>query len=337
VEELSSVIVSATPLVNVPSHGVAPSTLAAHHALLERIRAAVGGVIQGKPEAIELLLLAVLAGGHVLVEDVPGVGKTTLAKAIARVFQVGFSRVQFTPDLLPTDILGSLVLDPREGSFSFHRGPIFTNVLLADEINRASPRTQSALLEAMSEAQVTIDGTTYPLSPPFFVFATQNPHEFSGTYPLPEAQLDRFLIRVGIGYPAAHAELSMLYARQHEEPLDALAPLATMEDLVAIQAAVRNVEVKPAVGRYLLGLVTATREHKDVVLGASPRGALSLFRAAQARAYAGGRAYVSPDDVQALAAPVLGHRIALTPEARYGGRGAAGVLDDIVRAHRVPL
>jgi MoxR-like ATPase len=329
--------VSAHPQTTLSSHALAPSTVAAHHELLGRIRTAVASVIQGKPEAIELLLLAVLAGGHVLVEDVPGVGKTTLAKAIARVFQIGFSRVQFTPDLLPTDILGSLVLDPREGSFSFHRGPIFTNVLLADEINRASPRTQSALLEAMSEAQVTVDGTTYPLSPPFFVFATQNPHEFSGTYPLPEAQLDRFLVRVAIGYPSADAELSMLYARQHEEPLDALLPMATGEDLAAIQAAVRNVEVKPAVGRYLLGLVAATREHKDVVLGASPRGALSLFRAAQARAYASGRAYVSPDDVQALATPVLGHRIALTPEARYGGRGAAGVLDDIVRSLRVPL
>jgi len=314
--------VSATPFLTIPSHAVVPSALAAHHELLERIRVAVAKVIQGKREAIELLLVAVLAGGHVLVEDVPGVGKTTLAKAIARVFQVKFSRVQFTPDLLPTDILGSLVLDPREGSFSFHRGPIFTNVLLADEINRASPRTQSALLEAMSEAQVTIDGTTYPLSPPFFVFATQ---------------LDRFLLRVGIGYPSTDAELSMLYARQHEEPLDALAPLATGEDLAAIQGAVRNVEVKPAVGRYLLALVAATREHKDVVLGASPRGALSLFRAAQARAYASGRAYVSPDDVQALAAPVLGHRIQLTPEARYGGSGAAGVLGDIVESLRVPL
>jgi MoxR-like ATPase len=329
--------VSATPHMVPPSPATALSTLEAHHQILERIRTDVAKVIQGKPEAIDLLLLAVLAGGHVLVEDVPGVGKTTLAKAIARVFQVEFSRVQFTPDLLPTDILGSLVLDPREGSFSFHRGPIFTNVLLADEINRASPRTQSALLEAMSEAQVTVDGTTYPLSHPFFVFATQNPHEFSGTYPLPEAQLDRFLLRVGIGYPATDAELQMLYARQHDEPLDALAPLATRVDLAAIQAAVRNVEVKPAVGRYLLSVVAATREHKDVVLGASPRGALSLFRASQARAYASGRAYVSPDDIQALAAPVLGHRIALTPEARYGGRGATGVLDEILRGLRVPL
>jgi MoxR-like ATPase len=315
----------------------APPIPGDHHALLAAIRVAVGRVIRGKPEAIELLLLALLAGGHALVEDVPGVGKTTLAKALARVFQVGFSRVQFTPDLLPTDILGSLVLDPTQGSFSFHRGPIFTNVLLADEINRASPRTQSALLEAMSEAQVTVDGTTYPLDPPFFVFATQNPHEFSGTYPLPEAQLDRFLVRIGIGYPREDEELSMIYARQREEPLDRLVALASREDLAAIQVAVRNVEVKPAVGRYMLAVVAATRTHKDVVLGASPRGTLSLFRAAQAHAYLNGRGYVSPDDVQALSAPVLAHRIMLTPEARYGGRGAEGVLSDVVQSLRVPV
>jgi MoxR-like ATPase len=305
--------------------------------LLAEIRTAVGRVIRGKPEAIELLLLALLAGGHALVEDVPGVGKTTLAKALARVFRVGFSRVQFTPDLLPADILGSLVLDPAQGSFSFHRGPIFTNVLLADEINRASPRTQSALLEAMSEAQVTVDGITYPLAPPFFVFATQNPHEFAGTYPLPEAQLDRFLVRIGIGYPTEDEELSMLYARQREDPLERLTPIASAEELTAIQAAVHDVEVKPAVARYLLSVVATTRDHKDVVLGASPRGTLSLFRASQARAFLNGRTYVSPDDVQALAGPVLGHRITLTPEARYGGRGAAGVLRDVVQSLRVPI
>ena len=210
-------------------------------------------------------------------------------------------------------------------------------MLLADEINRASPRTQSALLEAMSEAQVTIDGTTYPLVAPFFVFATQNPHEFAGTYPLPEAQLDRFLVCIAIGYPSEDEELSMLYARQREEPLDRLSALATREDLTEIQIAVQNVEVKPAVGRYLLSVVSATRGHKDVVLGASPRGALALFRAAQARAYLSGRVYVSPDDVQALARPVLAHRILLTPEARYGGRGADGVLRDVVQSLRIPV
>ncbi len=210
-------------------------------------------------------------------------------------------------------------------------------MLLADEINRASPRTQSALLEAMSEAQVTVDGTTYPLAAPFFVFATQNPHEFAGTYPLPEAQLDRFLVCIAIGYPSEDEELSMLYARQREEPLDELGAIATREDLVEIQTAVQNVEVKPAVGRYLLSVVAGTRGHKDVVLGASPRGALALFRASQARAYLSGRNYVSPDDVQSLAGPVLAHRIALTPEARYGGRGADGVLKDVVQSLRIPM
>jgi MoxR-like ATPase len=335
---LPFVIVLSISVTDAGQRGSAePAVREAHYQLLGRIRSAVGSVIQGKPEAVELLLLAVLAGGHVLVEDVPGVGKTTLAKAIARVLQLGFSRVQFTPDLLPTDILGSLVLDPRLGSFSFQRGPIFTNVLLADEINRASPRTQSALLEAMSEAQVTVDGTTYPLSPPFLVFATQNPHEFSGTYPLPEAQLDRFLVRIGIGYPAEEAELAMLYARQHTEPLERLEAIASAEDLAAIQRAVRDVEVKPAVARYLLSISAATRQHSDVALGASPRGTLSLFRASQARAYMNGRGYVSPDDVQALCVPVLGHRIALTPEARYGGRGVEGVLSSVVASVRVPL
>jgi MoxR-like ATPase len=313
-----------------------PRELERHAQLLEQIRAAVARVLVGKPEAVELLIIAALAGGHVLVEDVPGVGKTTLAKAIARVFHVDFSRVQFTPDLLPADIIGSPVLDPRTGSFSFHRGPIFTHVLLADEINRASPRTQSALLEAMSEGQVTVDGSTYQLEPPFVVFATQNPHEFSGTYPLPEAQLDRFLVRVAIGYPSAAAELDMLYARQSADPLQLLSPVATREDLLAMQAAVRQVEVRPAVGRYLLALVTATRGHADIVLGASPRGALALFRAAQARAYAQGRGYVTPDDVMALATPVLGHRLALTPEARHGGRGPARVLESVLQSLRVP-
>jgi MoxR-like ATPase len=319
----------------VPSSSIVDE-LEAHQALLSRIRAAVSRVLVGKPEAVELLLTAILAGGHVLLEDVPGVGKTTLAKAIARVFHVDFSRVQFTPDLLPADIVGSPVLDPRTGSFSFHRGPIFTQVLLADEINRASPRTQSALLEAMSEAQVTVDGTTYALSPTFFVVATQNPHEFSGTYPLPEAQLDRFLIRVSLGYPAESAELDMLYARRNQDPLETLQAVATHADLLAMQAAAREIEMTPAVGRYLLGVITGTRGHADVMLGASPRATLALFRAARARAYLVGRSYVSPDDVQALAEPVLGHRLALTPEARYGGGRAARVLQHILQGLRVP-
>ena len=303
---------------------------------LDRIRAALGSVIQGKPEVIELLLVGLLGGGHVLVEDVPGVGKTTLAKALARAFRITFTRVQFTPDLLPADILGAQILNPREGTFSFQRGPIFTHVLLADEINRASPRTQSALLEAMNEAQATIDGVTHALPDPFFVIATQNPVDYQGTYPLPEAQLDRFLLRLGVGYPRAEDELAMLFARQREDPLDGVEPVADVEELRAMQAAVREVEVKAKVARYLVAVVGATRDSADLQLGVSPRGALALFRATQARAYLSGRPYVTPDDVQALAAPVLAHRVLMTAQARYGGTRGEAIIDALVKTIAVP-
>jgi MoxR-like ATPase len=305
-------------------------------ASLAEIRRALGRVIHGKAEVIELLLVGVLGGGHVLIEDVPGVGKTTLAKALSRTFRATFARVQFTPDLLPSDILGAQILNPKDGSLSFHEGPVFTNVLLADEINRASPRTQAALLEAMSEAQVTIDGATHGLPAPFFVIATQNPVDYQGTYPLPEAQLDRFLIRIGVGYPAMADELAMLYARQREDPLDAVEALATMEDLRAMQAEVREVEVKEPVAEYLLRVVAATRDHRSVELGVSPRGAIALFRAAQARAFLAGRRYASPDDVERLAGPVLAHRLGLTTEARYGGTTAGAILAGIVKDVPVP-
>jgi MoxR-like ATPase len=303
---------------------------------LDPIRRALGRVIHGKSEVIDLLLVGALAGGHVLLEDVPGVGKTTLAKALARAFRAAFTRVQFTPDLLPSDILGAQILSPKEGILSFHRGPVFTNVLLADEINRASPRTQSALLEAMSEAQATVDGVTHPLPSPFLVIATQNPVDYQGTYPLPEAQLDRFLLRIGVGYPAPADELAMLYSRQREDPLAAVEPVADTGELLAMQAAVRDVEVKEAVARYLLRIVTATRDHRDIELGTSPRGALALFRAAQARAFLDGRRYASPEDVQSLAGPVLAHRLGLTAEARYGGSTATAVLAGIVQSIDVP-
>jgi MoxR-like ATPase len=304
--------------------------------VLDRLRQAFGRVILGKPEVIELLLVGVLGGGHVLVEDVPGVGKTTLANALARVFRMAFARVQFTPDLLPADILGSQVLSPKDGTFAFHRGPVFTNVLLADEINRASPRTQSALLEAMNEAQVTIDGLTHALPKPFFVIATQNPVDYQGTYPLPEAQLDRFLVRIGVGYPAPAAELEMLFARQRGNPLDAVEPVADEAQLLAMQAEVREVEVKEPVARYMLRVVGATRDDARVELGASPRAALALFRAAQARALLHARTYVTPDDVQALAAPVLAHRVLLTTQARYGGVSRESVLAAIVQRLEIP-
>ncbi|MBX3262761.1 MAG: MoxR family ATPase [Labilithrix sp.] len=305
-------------------------------ATMNRLRDAMRGVMSGKDDVIELLLVGLLGAGHVLVEDVPGVGKTTLAKALARALAVTFTRVQFTPDLLPTDILGSQVLNPRDGALSFHEGPVFTNVLLADEINRASPRTQSALLEAMNEAQATVDGVTRALPVPFFVVATQNPSDYQGTYPLPEAQLDRFLLRIGVGYPSSEAELAMLYARRTDDPLAAVEPVCDRDEIVRIQSEVRDVEVKEPVGKYLLEIVQRTRRATAIERGISPRGALAFFRATQARALLHGRAYVSPEDVHALAGPVLAHRVQLTTEARYGGVSAAEVLTDVAREVRVP-
>jgi MoxR-like ATPase len=304
--------------------------------ILPRLRGALARVIRGKPEAIELLLTGILSGGHVLIEDVPGVGKTTLAKAFARAFEIEFARVQFTPDLLPSDILGTHTLNPREGTIAFQRGPIFANVLLADEINRASPRTQSALLEAMSEGQVTIDGVTMRLPDPFVVLATQNPVEFQGTFPLPEAQLDRFLLRLAVGYPSEDEELGMLFDRQTVDPLDAVEPLASGADLVVMVAEARRVHVERRVARYMRAVVAATRDQDDIALGVSPRGTLGYFRACQARALLAGRDHATPDDVQALAVAVLGHRLQVTERSRYAGRGAAAVLTDILAAVPVP-
>jgi MoxR-like ATPase len=308
----------------------------AAQATLQRLRETLGRVIRGKPAAIEHLLIGVLAEGHVLIEDVPGVGKTTLAKALSKALSVGFARVQFTPDLLPADILGSQVLNPKEGTLSFHTGPIFTNILLVDEINRASPRTQSALLEAMNEEQVTIDGETRALPRPFFVIATQNPVDFQGTYPLPEAQLDRFLLKLSIGYPSEDEELGILMDRKQNDPLYDVEPVASGAELLEMQRAVRAVEVKESVSRYLLRVVAATREDKKLLLGISPRGSLALFRAAQARSFLEGRRYVTPDDIQALAPAVLGHRIQPTREARYGGQRAEALIAAILDGIAVP-
>lgn len=306
------------------------------HDLLDRIRNSVAQVVRGKRDVIDLVLIGVLSSGHVLLEDVPGVGKTTLAKAIARAFRVDFTRVQFTPDLLPADILGSQVLHPKDGTFAFHRGPLFTHVLLADEVNRASPRTQSALLEAMNEAQATIDGVTHPLPRPFFVLATQNPADHQGTYPLPEAQLDRFLMRLAIGYPDGEAELRMLFSHQHTSPVDEVQALADGAQLIAMQDQVRNVTVKEPVARYLLRVVEDTRRHDELEIGVSPRGAIALFRASQARAFLQHRTYASPDDVKAMALPVLAHRVRLTAQARYGGATPESIISAVLARTAVP-
>jgi MoxR-like ATPase len=283
------------------------------------LKSQLGRVILGKEDALDHVVVALLSANHLLLEDVPGVGKTTLAKALARSFDGHFRRVQFTPDLLPTDILGSAVYNPRDGSFAFQEGPVFTNVLLADEINRASPRTQSALLEAMSEGQVSAEGVSRPLPSPFFVVATQNPVEYHGTYPLPEAQLDRFGLRLSLGYPGAEEEVDVIFSQQEAHPVDRLEPVLTFREVLALQAAVRRVRLERRLGRYVVSLAEATRRHPSVQLGCSPRGTLMLVRAAQGRAFLEARDHVVPEDVKAEAVAVLSHRLGLETKARYAG------------------
>lgn len=303
---------------------------------LENLRANLRAVILGKEHTIELLTVSFLAGGSVLMEDVPGVGKTTLAKALAQSLQARFHRVQFTPDLLPADILGTSIYNPQDGSFSFREGPVFCHILLADEINRASPRTQSALLEAMSEGQATVEGVLRRLPQPFIVLATQNPVEFHGTYPLPEAQLDRFMMRLDLGYPDRDAEVTMLYAQQSVKPVDRVEPVIELDDILAMQEAVRAVHVDPAVAQYTVALAVATRHDERLKIGVSPRGSIMLFRAAQAAAFGAGRDYVLPDDVQAMAGHVLPHRLILTSKARYGGTTPASIVEEIISQTAAP-
>jgi MoxR-like ATPase len=271
--------------------------------------------VVGKRDALELLLMGLLADGHVLIEDFPGLAKTLMARSFAQVCRLEFARVQFTPDLMPSDITGSSIFDQRVGEFEFRPGPIFTNLLLADEINRAPPKTQAALLEAMQERQVTIDGETHPLAPPFLVLATQNPIEYEGTYPLPEAQLDRFLLRVGVGYPSREDELEVLERRRERKTDEIeLEPLLDARTLVALQQAVEDVHVAESVGLYIVDLVAATRSNPRVQVGASPRGTLAILKLSRCRAVLSGRDYVTPDDVKAVTVPALAHRLTLRPE-----------------------
>nr|WP_226380788.1 MoxR family ATPase [Pseudonocardia sp. KRD291] len=301
-----------------------------------RIAAAMARIIVGKPEAIRLALVSLLSEGHLLVEDVPGVGKTSLAKALARSIDCSVSRVQFTPDLLPGDITGTSVFNRQNSEFEFRPGPVFANVVIADEINRASPKTQSALLECMAEHQVTVDGGTYPLGDPFMVVATQNPVEMDGTYPLPEAQRDRFTIRISVGYPDPAAELAMLDEHGAAEPLDRMRPVTDVRTLRAMIASVRNLHVAAEVRRYCVEIVGATRTLPEVRLGASPRATLHLVRAARAHAATAGRGYVVPDDVQAVAVPVLAHRLLLGPEGVAARRSAADLVRTCVGRVAVP-
>ena len=301
-----------------------------------RIAANVGLVIQGKPDVVRLALVVLLAEGHLLIEDVPGVGKTTLAKALAASVDASVRRIQFTPDLLPSDVTGVAIYDQETREFEFRPGAVFANIVVADEINRASPKTQSALLECMEERQVTVDGVTYELARPFLVMATQNPLEMEGTYPLPEAQRDRFTARVSMGYPERDAELAMLDDRATADPLTALTPVADAAGVRALVAAVGQLHVSDAVRRYVVALVEASRRSPDLRLGASPRAGLQLLRAARAAAAIDGRDHVLPDDVQALAVPVLAHRLLLTADAALARRDAEQVVTSLLSSVPVP-
>jgi MoxR-like ATPase len=305
--------------------------------LAEAVRANIARVIVGKLDVIDLLLVALLSDGHVLLEDVPGMGKTVMAKSLARSIGATFQRVQGTPDLLPTDVTGVSYFDQSRSAFVFRQGPIFAQILLVDEINRATPRTQSALLEAMAERQVTIERETMLLPRPYLILATQNPVELEGTFPLPEAQLDRFLLRVRVGYPSEDEEQVILHRFKNDEPLETLRPVVSAEQVIRLQQAIRQVGWQPEVERYLLSIVRATREHAAVSLGVSPRGTLALYRACEAYAAMQGRDYVQPDDVKRLAPSVLAHRLLTTTRARLRGSASEAIIKEILDATPVPV
>jgi MoxR-like ATPase len=305
--------------------------------MARRVRQSVGQVIIGKEEVIDLLMVALLCEGHVLFEDVPGIGKTTMAKALSRSLGCSFQRIQFTPDLLPSDIIGITYFNQKRGDFEFRPGPLLSQVVLADEINRATPRTQSALLEAMEERQISVERETMPLPRPFMVIATQNPVELEGTFPLPEAQLDRFLMRLRLDYPNQAEERLILQRFKENQPLQEVQPVLPAEYLKVLQGVIRRVRVDPSVETYIVDLVRATRNHNAIELGVSPRGTLALYRAVQANAAIHGRSYVIPDDVKQLAKPILSHRMLATSSTRLHGRVMEQIIDDVVHTTPVPV
>jgi MoxR-like ATPase len=305
-------------------------------ATAQRIIDNVEKVIVGKHEAVQLAIVALLCEGHILIEDVPGTGKTMLAKSVSRSLGCNFRRIQFTPDMLPSDVTGVSVFNQKTREFEFRPGPVMAQIVLTDEINRATPKTQSALLEAMEERQITVDGVTYPMEQPFLVLATQNPIEYEGTFPLPEAQLDRFMLRVSLGYPEERDEITMLDQQQHSHPINRIEQVVSSAELVAAQQHIKDVYISDLVKEYIVNLVKATRKHPDVYLGASPRGSIALYKTGQARAAVLGRDYVTPDDVKALALFTLAHRLIISPSARIKNVDPRAVIQEILDSVPVP-
>lgn len=302
-----------------------------------RVTENISKVIVGKNDVIEKILVVLLCNGHVLIEDVPGVGKTTLVHAFAKTIGCSFKRIQFTPDLLPSDITGVTVYNMKSGTFEFKEGPVMSNIVLADEINRSSPKTQSSLLEAMQERQVTIDGNTYALPEPFIVLATQNPIEYEGTFPLPEAQLDRFTLRISMGYPSFNEERSILKRFKGDNPIEKIEPVVTIEDIIKMRKEIEEIFVDESIQDYIVQITQGTRSHKDIYLGCSPRGTLALFNAGRALAYIRGRSYVIPDDIKELVLPAIAHRIIVKSEAKIQGKTEYSVLSEVMKSIRVPV